>query len=340
MFNAKIFISYFLEGVFSMKAIRINETGGPEVMHVEEVETPTPREGEVLVKVAAAGINFADLAQRQGAYLTRTRTPTTLGFEFAGTVEALGPGVTSPVVGTRVVAFGDGGYAEYAIASVASVVPIPPNLDFAHAAAVLVQGITAYQLLRESARIERGESVLVHAAAGGVGTLAVQLAKLMGAGTVVGTASNRGKLELVRRLGADAAINYTEADWVEQVKKATEGKGADIILEMVGGEIAEQSLQCLAPYGRMVIYGAASGQIAQFTGIQLMYKNQAIIGYWLTSQLSRTHRVAMAMMEIMQYLASGKLEIIVGQTFPLTEAAAAHRAIADRKTMGKVVLVV
>ena len=323
-----------------MKAIRINETGGPEVMHVEEIETPRPREGEVLVKVAAAGINFADLAQRQGAYLTRTRTPTTLGFEFAGTVEALGSGVTSPAVGTRVVAFGDGGYAEYAIASATSAIPIPPDLDFTHAAAVPVQGITAYQLLRESARLERGENVLVHAAAGGVGTLAVQLAKLMGAGTVIGTASNGSKLELVRHLGADAAINYTEEVWVEQVKKATGGKGADIILEMVGGEIAEQSLQCLAPYGRMVIYGAASGQIAQFTGIQLMYKNQAIIGYWLTAQLSRTHRVAMAMMEIMQYLAAGKLEIIVGQTFPLTEAAEAHRAIADRKTVGKVVLVV
>ena len=323
-----------------MKAIRINETGGPEVMHVEELATPTPREGQVLVKVAAAGINFADLAQRQGAYLTRTRTPTTLGFEFAGTVAALGPGVSSPEVGTRVVAFGDGGYAEYALAPATSAIPIPPNLDFVHAAAVPVQGITAYQLLRESAHLEQGESVLIHAAAGGVGTLAVQLAKLMGAGTVIGTASSSTKLELVKRLGADAAINYTEADWAEQVKKATGGQGANIILEMVGGEIADQSLQCLAPYGRMVIYGAASGQVAQFTGIQLMYKNQAIIGYWLTSQLSRTDRVAKAMMEIMHYLGSGKLEIIVGQTFPLAEAAEAHRTIADRKTMGKVVLVV
>ncbi|HEV7235371.1 MAG TPA: NADPH:quinone oxidoreductase family protein [Ktedonobacteraceae bacterium] len=323
-----------------MKAIRINETGGPEVMHMEEIETPTPQEGQVLIKVAAAGINFADLAQRQGAYLTRTRTPTTLGFEFAGTVAALGLGVHSPAVGTRVVAFGDGGYAEYAIAPATSTIPIPQSLDFTHAAAVPVQGITAYQLLHESAHMQSGESVLVHAAAGGVGTLAVQLAKLMGAATVIGTASNSSKLELVTRLGADAAINYTEADWAEQVKKATGGKGPDIILEMVGGKIAEQSLQCLAPYGRMVIYGAASGQAAQFTGIQLMYKNQAIIGYWLTSQLSRTDHIARAMMEVMQYLATGKLEIIVGQTFPLNEAAAAHQAIADRKTMGKVVLVV
>ena len=180
----------------------------------------------------------------------------------------------------------------------------------------------------------------MHAAAGGVGTLAVQLAKLMGAGTVVGTASNASKLDLVRRLGADAAINYTEENWVEQVMKATGGQGADIILEMVGGEVAERSLQCLAPFGRMVVFGAASGQVVQFSGIQLMYKNQAIIGYWLTSQLRRTDRVAAAAMELMQFLASGKVEIIVGQTFPLAEAAEAHRAIAERKTVGKVVLLI
>ncbi len=323
-----------------MKAIRINETGGPEVMHMEEIETPTPKEGEVLVKVAAAGINFADLAQRQGAYLTRTRTPSTPGFEFAGTVAARGPGVSFPAEGTRVVAFGDGGYAEYALARTNTVIPIPPDLDFAHAAAFPVQGITAYQLLRESGRLQAGESVLVHAAAGGVGTLAMQLAKLMGAGTVIGTASNADKLQLARRLGADVAINYTEENWVEQVKEATGGQGADIILEMVGGTIAQQSLQCLAPYGRMVVYGAAGGEIVQFSGIQLMYKNQSIIGYWLTSRLQQADRLALAAMEVMQYLVTGKLEIIVGQTFPLAEAAEAHRAIAERRTMGKVVLLV
>ena len=323
-----------------MKAIRINDTGGPEAMHLEEIETPVPGEGEVLIKVAAAGVNYADLAQRQGAYLTRTRTPMTLGVEVAGTVAALGPGVSTPAEGSRAVAFANGGYAEYAVAQATSVIPIPPNLDFTRAAAFPVQGLTAYQLLRESARIQPGESVLVHAAAGGVGTLAVQLAKLMGAGIVVGTASNSSKLDLVRKLGADATINYTDNSWVEQVKNATGGQGSDIILEMVGGEIAEKSLQCLAPFGRMVIYGAASGKIAQFSGIQLMYKNQAIIGYWLTSQLRRADRIAMAAMELMQFLASGKLQIIVGQTFPLAEAAQAHQAIADRRTMGKVVLLV
>jgi len=323
-----------------MKAIRIHETGGPEVMKLEEIETPTPAAGEILIKVAAAGVNYADLAQRAGAYLTPTRTPTTLGVEIAGTIAALGTGVNSPVVGTRVAAFCGGGYAEYAISQANMVIPIPPGLDFVHAAAFPLQGITAYQLLHESARVQPGESVLVHAAAGGVGTLAIQLAKLMGAGTVIGTASNADKLDLIRRLGADFAINYTEQDWVEQVKNATGSKGVDIILEMVGGTIAEQSLQCLAPFGRMVVYGAASSQITQFSGIQLMYKNQAIIGYWLSSQLSRPERIALAIMDLMQYLSKGELEIIVGQTFPLAQAAEAHRAIAERKTTGKVVLLV
>jgi NADPH:quinone reductase len=324
-----------------MKAIRINQTGGPEVMQLEDIEKPTPKEGQVLIKIAAVGINFADLAQREGAYLTRTRTPTTLGFEAAGTVEELGPGVTSPPVGTRVLAFVEGAYAEYALADANSVIPIPPQLDFVQAAAFPVQGITAYQLLHDSAHLQQGESVLVHAAAGGVGTLAVQLAKLMGAGTVIGTASNEDKLNLIRQLGADVAINYTEQDWVEQVKKATNGQGADIILEMVGGTIAEQSLQCLAPFGRMVIYGAASGKIAQFSGVQLMYKNQAIIGYWLTAWLGRRPQVvAQALTQLIQYIAQGQIKVVVGQTYPLEQAAEAHRAIANRKTTGKVVLTI
>lgn len=322
-----------------MKAIRIRETGGPEVMHLEEIETPTPSKGEVLIKVAAAGVNFADLAQRQGAYLTRTRTPMTLGLEVAGTIAALGQGVATLSVGSRVAAITEGGYAEYAVAPVSRIIPIPSNLDFIHAAALPLQGLTAYQLLRESAHMQAGESVLVHAAAGGVGTLAVQLAKLIGAGIVVGTASSASKLDLVRRLRADVAINYTEANWVEQVKSATHGQGVDIILEMVGGEIAKQSLECLAPFGRLVVYGAVSGQMVQFSSVQLMRKNQAVIGYWLAQWIGRPDRIAQATRDLLQYVAAGRLEIIVGQTFPLAEAAAAHRALAERRTTGKAVLV-
>ncbi len=325
-----------------MKAIRIHELGGPEVMHLEEIELPTPKEGEVLIKVVAAGVNYPDVQQRQGMYMTRTRTPLTLGFDVAGTVAALGPGVSSPVVGTRVAALVEnGGYAEYALAPAGSVIPLPDNLDFTQAAAFPLQGMTAYQILRESGHLQPGESVLVHAAAGGVGTLAVQLAKLMGAGTVLGTASNADKLELVRRLGADVAINYTEDNWVEQVKQATSGKGVDIVLEMVGGSIGEQSLKCLAPFGRMVVYGAASGKTVQFLGLQLMYKNLAVIGYWLTPwQQQRPERTRAAAQELMGFLASGKLHIIVSRTFPLAEAAEAHQVMANRQTTGKVVLLV
>ncbi len=322
-----------------MQAIRIHEIGGPEVMHLEEVETPTPKEGEVLIKIAAAGINYADLDQRQGVYLTHTRIPMTLGFEVAGTIAALGPGVTAPAVGTRVIALVDGGYAEYAVANVSTLIPIPENLDFARAAAFLVQGLTAYQTLRESGHFQAGESVLVHGAAGGVGTLAVQLARLMGAGKIIGTASNENKLGMVRRLGADAAINYTQEDWMDQVKRATNGRGADIILEVVGGKIAAQSLQCLAPFGRMVVIGAVSGQPAQFTGLQLMNKNLSVVGYWLTTWANyHPDRLAAATAELMRFLASGKLHIIIDQTFPLEKAAEAHRAIAERKAKGKVVL--
>jgi NADPH2:quinone reductase len=234
----------------------------------------------------------------------------------------------------------NGGYAEYTTAAASAVLPIPPGMDFRQAAAFPVQGITAYQLLHEAGRLAQGEGVLVHAAAGGVGTLAVQVAKLMGAGTVLGTASNASKLELARRLGADVTINYTEENWAEQVIEATDGKGADIILEMVGGRVAEQSLRCLAPYGRLVVFGAASGERASFSSVQLMYQNQSVIGYWLTAWMQRPDRIAHAVSELMKYLATGKLEIVVGQTFPLAEATTAHQAIADRHTTGKVVLLV
>src|SRR2546429_2650570 len=325
----------------TMKAIRINEIGGPEVMQLEEVETPTPQEGEVLIKVAAAGVTQADLAQRHGTYLLRTRTPMTLGMEVAGTVVALGPGVSTPEEGTRVVSCVEGGYAEYAIAKGTMVIPIPPNLDFVHAATFPVQGIMAYQLLRELARLQAGESVLVYAAAGGVGTLALQLAKLMGAGTVICTAGTKNKLDLVRRLGTDVAINHGEKDWIERVKEANGGRGTDIILEMVGGRQAEQCLQCLAPFGRMVIYGRVSGEIAHFSDLQLIYENQAIIGYWFAGWMSiRPDRTAVAARELMQYLATAQLEIIAEHTFPLAEAAEAHRAIAQRRTTGEVVLLV
>jgi NADPH2:quinone reductase len=323
-----------------MKALRIHQTGGPEVLSLEEIETPVPGEGEVLIKVAAAGINFADLAQREGRYLTPTHVPTILGLEVAGTVAALGPGVRTPAVDTRVAALTRHGYAEYAVARADAAIPLPPSMSFAEGAALPVQGLTAYQLLRDAAKLQPGERVLVHAAAGGVGTLAVQLAKLMGAGTVIGTASSEAKLALARQLGADAGVNYTRDGWVDAVKAAANGEGVEIVLEMVGGEIARRSLQCLVPFdGRMVIFGAASGERPAVSGIELMHRNIAVIGYWLSPYFAaRPALIARAMQDLLTYLATGRLKTIVGARFPLAAAAEAHRAIAERRTTGKVVL--
>jgi NADPH2:quinone reductase len=324
-----------------MKAIRIHQTGGPEVLRVENLETPSPGAGEVLIRVAAAGINFADLAQRNGAYMTPTHVPTTLGMEVAGVVSALGAGTSGPVVGTRVAALVAGGYAEFAIASAGAVIPIPDDLDFVRAAGFPLQGLTAYQLLRESGRLQQGERVLVHAAAGGVGTLAVQLAKLMGAGTVIGTASTAEKLALARELGADVTVNYTEDSWVAQVLTATDRAGVHIALEMVGGRVGEQTLECLSPFdGRMIVYGAASGKLAPISGGALMGRNLTVTGYWLAPWMSRPEAVARAVADLMTYVREGKLRIVVGHTYPLAEAAEAHRAMAARETTGKVVLLV
>jgi len=308
-------------------------------MRLEEVEVPAPGPGQVLVRVAAAGVNYADLRQREGTYLTATQVPTTLGFEAAGTVEALGPGVTEPGLGTRVVAPAQGAYADYALAYAAASVPLPDGLDFRRATALYVQGLTAYQILRMSARLQPGESVLVHAAAGGVGSLAVQLARLMGAGAVIGTASTAEKRALARRLGADVAIDYTDDTWVERVKEATDGQGVDIVLEMVGGRIARQGLECLKPFsGRMVVYGSATGEPIEFNGRQLMDRNVGVVGYWLAPLLRFPDRIATDARELVQYVADGKLEIVVGESFPLAQAAEAHRAMAERRTSGKVVL--
>ncbi|HLG76724.1 MAG TPA: zinc-binding dehydrogenase, partial [Ktedonobacteraceae bacterium] len=236
-----------------MKAIQIKQLGRPEVLQLVETETPVPGPGQVLVKVATAGVNFAETMMRQGLYPIQLSLPTILGSEASGTVVAHGANVQTHAIGTRVaVPFtASGSYAEFVVADAASVFPLPERLDFPQATALLVQGLTAYFLLRLSAPPQPGQSILIQAAAGGVGSLAVQLAKLWGAGTVIATASTTEKLELARRLGADVAINYTEPDWVTQVRQATNGKGVDIVLESVGGQIGEQSLQALAPHGRL-----------------------------------------------------------------------------------------
>ena len=317
-----------------MKAIRVHELGAADKLSLEEVEKPTPNADEVLVKVAAAGINYADTMMRSGNYLTKPDLPFTLGYEAAGIIEVLGENVTNLNIGQRVLATtSSGGYAEFATAKAATVIPIPDELGFGESTALLVQGLTALGLLNE---VKAGETILVHAAAGGVGTLLVQLAKQKGL-KVIGTASSEQKLELVASLGADFAINYTEDDWTDEVLKATDGKGVDWLIEMVGGAIVAKNLKVLAKHGTMWIYGSASGEDFKFSVLSLMNKNHIIRGYWLMNE-SVGNRIRFTK-ELLEHLGAGRLKIQVTE-FPLEQAKEAHEAIETRKTMGKVVLTV
>ena len=303
-------------------------------MRVDETDKPTPNADEVLIKTVAAGINFADTMLRQNKYLFTPDLPFTLGFEVAGTVEAVGENVKHLQVGQRVLAtIRGGGYAEFAVANAQTVVPIPDGLGFSEATALLVQGLTALGLLAD---LKSGQTILIHAAAGGVGTLLVQLAKIKGA-KVIGTASSAEKLELVANLGADFGINYTEADWTDQVLQSTEGKGADVIIEMVGGELGKSNFKILATKGVMHIYGAASGEDFQISALSLLGKMQTAKGYNLN--LETQENMVKFTRELMTYIAEKRLQISVTE-FPLEQAKEAHEAIEGRKTTGKVVLTV
>jgi NADPH:quinone reductase len=327
-----------------MKAVRIHETGGPEVLTAEEVPVPVPGPGQVLIRAGVAGVNFTDVMARQGVYISADSVPVlpaTLGTEVAGVVAGTGPGVPAELTGRRVIAFVHGGYAEYAIAPLELVTELPAGIELAESTAYLVQGVSAWQLLNDCGRIEPGQCVLVHSAAGGVGSLAVQLAKVFGASTVVATAGSAAKQKLAAELGADAVVDYTAVDWVSAVLDATGGKGADIILDAVGGDIGEQSLDCLAPSGRLVVYGVSSKRLAPFAGTQLMQKNQTVAGYWLTSRLAADPvSVGAVVASLLKLADAGRLRGVVRHAFPLEDAAAAHRAISDRRTVGKVVLTI
>lgn len=315
-----------------MKAVRLHETGGADVLHVEEIDRPQPGAGEVLIRTAVAGVNYADVMLRNGNYLSKPTLPFTPGFEVAGVVESVGAGVEHLRAGQRVMAtLAGGGYAEYAVADAVRVVPLPDSLDFGQATALLVQGLTALGLLQG---LRAGQTVLVHAAAGGVGSLLVQLAKQRGA-RVIGTASTAAKLETVAQLGADATINYTGADWAEQVLAATGGKGVDLLIEMVGGEIGARNVELLAAGATMIVYGAASGEDFQISALGLLGKNLTVRGYTLYSESPET--LAEFTRELTAHVEAGRLRITVRE-FPLAEAAAAHRAIEGRQTTGKVVL--
>lgn len=324
-----------------MRVVQFTEFGGPEVLKLIEREIPEIGEHDVLLEVKAIGVNYADTARREGKYVVPTNLPFTPGAEVAGVVKKTGSSVTNVKEGTRVVTLIEsGGYAEYVSIPASILIPIPEGIAFEKAVALPLQGLTAYHVLKTMGRMEKGETVLVHAAAGGVGSLAVQLAKKFGAGKIIATASTAEKLAFAKEMGADYLINYTEEDWEEQVREATERKGVDVALEMVGGDVFHKTIRSLAPFGRLVVYGAASGEQPSFNPADLMRRNQSVIGFFLPQIMRKSELYQESLQELLQLMASGELQLTIGGTFPLEEAAHVHTELQARKTKGKLVLTV
>ncbi|MFL5853623.1 MAG: zinc-binding alcohol dehydrogenase family protein [Solirubrobacterales bacterium] len=312
-----------------MRAIQVTEFGGPEVLELREVPEPEVADGLVAIDVSAAGINYADTHQAENSYLAPASLPLVPGGEVAGTTPS----------GERVVALlAGGGYAERAVAHPSVVFPIPDGVSDGEALALVLQGATAWHLLRTSAHLAEGESVVVHAGAGGVGTLAVQLARRWGAGTIIATASSEEKRALAVELGADAAIDGSPDGLKDRIQEAAGGK-VDVVLEMVGGPTFDASLAALAPFGRLVAYGMASRE--QPTPVEpgaLMARSRAVVGFWLAHCIGRPEMLRGAVSELLALVAAGELRAIVGGTYPLSEARRAHEDIRGRRTTGKLVL--
>ncbi len=308
----------------------MSEYGGPEVLELVELPVPEAGPGEVLIRVSLAGLNFADTHRRTNTYLASDELPLVPGTEVAGVREDNGE---------RVVALcGDGGYAEYTTAPAALTFGIPEHVDDATALAVLLQGLTAWHLYRTCGRVAAGESVVVHSAAGGVGSLAVQLGRPMGAGRVIATASTEAKRALALELGADVAIDGVAEGLTERLVEANLGKPVDVVFEMAGGEIFERSLAALAPFGRLVTYGIASGDANSVRSGALMRHSRAVIGFWLMHCIGRPAMIDEALADLFARVARGELRVVSGPAYPLAEAPRAQRDLAERRTIGKVCL--
>lgn len=313
-----------------MRAIQQREFGGPEVLELVDLPTPEPGDGQVLVRVTRAGMNFADTHARTNEYLAKQELPLVPGVEVAGVRED---------TGERVVALlPHAGYAEYALAPEALTFAIPEGIDDGTALALLLQGLTAWHLYRTSARVRPGESVVVIAAAGGVGSLAVQLGKPMGAGRVIGTASTPEKRELAQELGADVAIDADPDGLKERLIEANLGQPVDVVFEMAGGPVFDACFAALAPFGRLVTYGMASRQPNELRTPQFMKTSRSVVGFWLMHCLGKPAMIDEALADLFDRAARGELRVVVGATYALAEAAQAQTDMAARLTTGKVLL--
>jgi NADPH2:quinone reductase len=312
-----------------MRAVQIDEFGGPDVLQVVDLPQPEPGDDEVLIEVSCAGINFADTHQRENSYLSRYEVPLVLGGEVAGTTPD----------GQRVVALlRSGGYAEYAVAHQATVFPIPEGVDDGAALAMIIQGLTAWHLFKTSAKLQQGESVVVISGAGGVGSLAVQLAKPFGAGRVIATASTEEKRAKAVELGADAAVDPAEEDLKSALIEANEGRPVDVVLEMSGGRVFDQCAEALAPFGRIVAYGIASREQNTVETGRLMRKSRAVVGFWLMHCLGRRDMMEEPLRDLFERAASGELVPQLGTTYALSDIRRAHEDLQGRRTSGKLLL--
>ncbi len=312
-----------------MRGVRVTRFGGPEVLELAELPEPEPGDGEILLHVTGCGVNFADTHQTENTYITRRSLPFVPGLEVVGTTGD----------GRRLAALlEEGGYAERAAAPEALAFPVPDEVSDAAALALLVQGLTAWHLLRTSAVLREGESVVVHAAAGGVGNLAVQLARRFGAGRVIATASTAEKRALAVELGADAVVDPAD-DLTAGLIEANQGRKVDVVLEMVGGRVFDESLAALAPFGRLVFYGMAGRQAPSPIAPPLLLGSSAgVLGFWLVHCLRRPEMIRGPMRELLDMAASGQLRPVEGATYRLSQARAAHQDLRARRTSGKVVL--
>lgn len=327
-----------------MKAIRVHELGGPETLRLDELPIPQPGPGRLLIRVAAAGVNFADTAIRRGRFLMQPALPYVPGFEVAGTVVAHGDG-TDPrrfPLGARVAALtlDGGGYAEFVVARAAHTIRLPEELSFEEGAAFPIQGLSAYHALTTMGRLRQGETVAVLAAAGGVGTLALQLARQLGAGRVIALAGGPEKQALARQLGADEAIDYLRENFPARVNEITAGRGADLILESIGGAYLERCFECLAVMGRVVTLGNTSGAQPDLNGLWtgLRNRSQALIGLHLSAVLDRPELREPSIQTLLRLLVERQLRVVIGGKFPLAEAAAAQAALENRRSIGKMLL--
>lgn len=321
-----------------MQAIRVHQCGGPEALVLETLPTPEPGPGEALVSVSAVGINFIEVYQRSGHY--PLPLPLAMGVEGAGVVKRLGPGDSPVAEGDRVTwVGGQGSYATEAIVPADRLVPLPAGVDEDLAAAVMLQGLTAHYLSRSSYQLKRGDTCLVHAAAGGVGQLLCQMAKLAGA-KVIGTVSTEAKASIARAAGADEAINYEEDDFVERVKTLTRGAGVQVVYDGVGQNTFSPGLDCLAPRGYMVLFGGSSGPVAPFDPLTLSHKGSLYLHRpTLWDFISSRDELMARTTEMFGWVQSGKLKVTVAATFPLPEASEAHRLLVSREAAGKILLI-